>query len=154
MRHRNYRIYWFGQIGSLVGAWMQSVAQPWLVLELGGSPLQLGTVLALMFAPSMFLAPIGGVIADRVDKRRVLMIVNAVAMLQAALLFGLAASGLVEIWHVYLLALLAGFVNAIEMPVRQAFAAELVPADDLVNAIALNSTSFNLSRVIGPAVRA
>ena len=84
MRHRNYRIYWFGQIGSLVGAWMQSVAQPWLVLELGGSPLQLGTVLALMFAPSMFLAPIGGVIADRVDKRRVLMIVNAVAMLQAA----------------------------------------------------------------------
>lgn len=152
MRHRNYRIYWFGQIGSLVGAWMQSVAQPWLVLELGGSPLQLGAVLALMFAPSMVLAPIGGVIADRVDKRRVLMIVNAVAMLQATLLFGLAATGVVEIWHVYLLALLAGFVNAIEMPVRQAFAAELVPADDLVNAIALNSTSFNLSRVIGPAI--
>ena len=83
MRHRNYRIYWFGQIGSLVGAWMQSVALPWLVLELGGSPLQLGMVLALMFAPSMFLAPIGGVLADRVDKRRVLMAVNAVAMLQA-----------------------------------------------------------------------
>jgi MFS family permease len=152
MRHRNYRLYWFGQIGSLVGAWMQSVAQPWLVLELGGSPLQLGAVLALMFAPSMFLAPIGGVLADRVDKRRVLMIVNAVAMLQAALLFGLAATGLVEIWHVYLLALLAGLVNAVEMPVRQSFAAELVPPDDLVNAIALNSTSFNLSRVIGPAI--
>ncbi len=152
MRHRNYRIYWFGQAGSLVGAWMQSVAQPWLVLELGGSPLQLGAVLALMFAPSMFLAPLGGVIADRVDKRKVLMVVNAVAMLQAALLFGLAATGVVEIWHVYLLALLAGFVNAIEMPVRQAFAAELVPAEDLVNAIALNSTSFNLSRVVGPAI--
>ncbi len=152
MRHRNYRLYWFGQMGSLIGAWMQSVALPWLVLELGGSPLQLGAVLALMFAPSMFFAPIGGVIADRVDKRRILMIVNAVAMVQASLLFGLAASGLVEIWHVYLLALLAGFVNAIEMPVRQAFAAELVPNDDLVNAIALNSTSFNLSRVIGPAI--
>ena len=152
MRHRNYRLYWFGQIGSLVGAWMQSVAQPWLVLELGGTPLQLGAVLALMFAPSMFLAPIGGVLADRVDKRRVLMIVNAVAMVQAILLFGLAATGLVEIWHVYLLALLAGFVNAVEMPVRQAFAAELVPAEDLTNAIALNSTSFNLSRVIGPAI--
>ena len=152
MRHRNYRIYWFGQIGSLVGAWMQSVAQPWLVLELGGSPLQLGTVLALMFLPSMFLAPIGGVLADRVDKRRVLMIVNVVAMLQASLLFGLAGTGVVEIWHVYVLALVAGFVNAVEMPVRQAFAAELVPPDDLVNAIALNSTSFNLSRVIGPAV--
>lgn len=152
MRHRNYRLYWFGQIGSLVGAWMQSVAQPWLVLELGGSPLQLGAVLALMFAPSMLFAPIGGVLADRVDKRRVLMIVNAVAMLQAALLFGLASSGLVEIWHIYILALLAGFVNAVEMPVRQAFAAELVPTEDLTNAIALNSTSFNLSRVIGPAI--
>jgi MFS family permease len=152
MRHRNYRLYWFGQMGSLVGAWMQSVALPWLVLELGGSPLQLGTVLALMFAPSMFFAPLGGIIADRIDKRRVLMIVNAVAMVQATLLFGLAASGAVEIWHVYALALLAGFVNAVEMPVRQAFAAELVPADDLVNAIALNSTSFNLSRVSGPAV--
>ncbi|MDQ4036568.1 MAG: MFS transporter, partial [Chloroflexota bacterium] len=152
MRHRNYRIYWFGQMGSLVGAWMQSVALPWLVLELGGSPLQLGTVLALMFTPSMFLAPLGGIVADRVDKRRVLMAVNAVAMLQATLLFGLAGSGVVEIWHVYLLALLAGFVNAVEMPVRQAFAAELVPNDDLVNAIALNSTSFNLSRVIGPAI--
>ena len=152
MRHRNYRIYWFGQIGSLVGAWMQSVAQPWLVLELGGTPLQLGMVLALMFAPSMILAPIGGVLADRVDKRRVLMIVNAVAMLQATLLFGLAATGIVEIWHIYLLALLAGFVNAVEMPVRQAFAAELVPQEDLPNAIALNSTSFNLSRVIGPAI--
>ena len=152
MRHRNYRTYWFGQIGSLVGTWMQSVAQPWLVLELGGSPLQLGAVLALMFAPSMFLAPLGGVIADRVDKRRVLMVVNAVALVQASVLFVLAATGLVEIWHIYVLALLLGFVSAIEMPVRQSFVAELVPADDLVNAIALNSTSFNLSRVIGPAI--
>ena len=152
MRHRNYRIYWFGQIGSLTGAWMQSVAQPWLVLELGGSPLQLGLVLALMFAPSMVLAPIGGVLADRVDKRRTLMAVNAVAMLQATTLFVLAATGVVEIWHVYVLALAAGFVNAIEMPVRQAFAAELVPPEDLVNAIALNSTSFNLARVVGPAI--
>ena len=152
MRHRNYRIYWFGQIGSLTGAWMQSVAQPWLVLELGGSPLQLGLVLALMFAPSMILAPIGGVLADRVDKRRTLMAVNAIAMVQATTLFVLAATGVVEIWHVYVLALAAGFVNAVEMPVRQAFAAELVPPEDLVNAIALNSTSFNLSRVVGPAI--
>ncbi len=152
MRHRNYRIYWFGQIGSLTGAWMQSVAQPWLVLELGGSPLQLGLVLALMFAPSMILAPIGGVLADRVDKRRTLMVVNSVAMLQAATLFVLAATGIVEIWHVYVLALTAGFVNAVEMPVRQAFSAELVPQEDLVNAIALNSMSFNLSRVVGPAI--
>jgi MFS family permease len=152
MRHPNYRRYWFGQIGSLVGAWMQSVALPWLVLQLGGSPLQLGLVMAFMFGPSMVLAPLGGVLADRVDKRRTLITVNAVAMLQAATLFVLAFSGAVQIWHVYLLALVAGFVNAIEMPVRQAFVAELVPRRDLTNAIALSSTSFNLSRVIGPAV--
>ncbi len=152
MRHRNYRIYWFGQIGSLVGAWMQSVAHPWLVLQLGGSPLQLGSVLALMFAPSMFLAPMGGVLADRVDKRKTLLVVNAVAMTNAAILFTLTITGVVQIWHLYVLALSAGFVNAVEMPVRQAFAAELVPQEDLVNAIALNSTSFNLSRVVGPAV--
>lgn len=152
MRHRNYRLYWFGQFGSLTGAWMQTVAQPWLVLELGGTPLQLASVLALMFAPALVLAPIGGVIADRIDKRRTLLAVNTVAMVQAALLFGLSVTGVVEIWHLYWLALLVGLVNAIEMPVRQAFAAELVPPEDLVNAIALNSTSFNLSRVIGPAI--
>jgi MFS family permease len=152
MGHPNYRRYWFGQIGSLVGAWMQSVALPWLVLQLGGSPLQLGLVMAFMFGPSMVLAPLGGVLADRVDKRRTLIVVNAVAMVQATTLFVLAFSGVVEIWHVYLLALVAGFVNAVEMPVRQAFVAELVPRRDLTNAIALSSTSFNLSRVIGPAV--
>jgi MFS family permease len=152
MRHPNYRRYWFGQIGSLVGAWMQSVALPWLVLQLGGSPLQLGLVMAFMFGPSLFLAPLGGVLADRVDKRRTLIAVNGVAMLQATSLFVLAVTGVVEIWHVYALALVAGFVNAVEMPVRQAFVAELVPREDLTNAIALSSTSFNLSRVVGPAV--
>lgn len=152
MRHRNYRVYWLGQAGSLTGAWMQSVAQPWLVLQLGGTPLQLGSVLALMFAPSMILAPLGGVLADRVDKRRTLLAVNAIAMVNASILFGLTVSGVVEIWHVYVLALSAGFVNAIEMPVRQSFVAELVPGDDLPNAIALNATAFNLSRVIGPAI--
>jgi len=152
MRHANYRRYWFGLSGSLVGAWMQSVALPWQVLQLGGSPLQLGMVMAFMFGPSMFLAPLGGVLADRVDKRRMLMAVNLVALLQASTLFGLAVTGVIDIWHVYLLALVAGFVNAIEMPVRQAFVADLVPREDLVNAIALSSTSFNLSRVVGPAV--
>lgn len=152
MTHPNYRRYWFGQIGSLVGAWMQSVTLPWLVLQLGGSPMQLGIVMALMFGPSMVIAPLGGVLADRVDKRRTLVAANFVAMLQASTLFVLAFTGVVEIWHVYLLALVAGFVNAIEMPVRQAFVAELVPRSDLVNAIALSSTSFNLSRVVGPAI--
>ena len=152
MRHPNYRRYWFGQIGSLVGTWMQSVALPWLVLDLGGSPLELGLVMAFLFGPSMVIAPLGGVLADRVDKRRTLLAVNAVAMVQASALFVLAVTGTVEIWHVYALALLAGTASAIEMPVRQAFVADLVPREDLVNAIALSSTSFNLSRVIGPAI--
>lgn len=152
MRHPNYRRYWLGQIGSLIGAWMQSVALPWLVLQLGGSALQLGLVMAFLFGPSMIVAPLGGVLADRVDKRRTLIIVNVVAMLQASVLFGLTVTGVVEIWHVYALALVAGVVGALEMTLRQAFVAELVPREDLVNAIALSSTSFNLSRVIGPAV--
>jgi MFS family permease len=152
LRHRNYRYFWYGQIVSLVGTWMQSVSQPWLVLLLGGSPFQLGTVLALQFAPAMVLAPLGGVLADRVDKRKVLMVAQVGAMAQAIVLFSLTVSGLVEIWHVMVLATVLGVVNAVEMPVRQAFAAELVPRRDLVNAIALNSASFNLARVVGPAV--
>ncbi|HET7646190.1 MAG TPA: MFS transporter [Candidatus Limnocylindria bacterium] len=152
LRHPNYRRYWFGQLGSVVGSWMQSVALPWLVLQLGGSPIQLGLVMALMYGPSMFFAPLGGVLADRVDKRRTLIAVNSVSALQAAVLFVLAATGAVEIWHVYALAVVAGFANAVEMPVRQAFVAELVPREDLVNAIALSATMFNLSRVVGPAV--
>jgi MFS family permease len=152
MRHPNYRRYWFGQIGSLVGAWMQLVALPWLVLQLGGSPLQLGLVMAFMFGPSLLFAPLGGVLADRLDKRRALIGLNLAAMAQASTLFVLALTGVVEIWHVYLLALVAGFVNSAEMPVRQAFVAELVPREDLTNAIALSSSSFNLSRVVGPAV--
>ena len=152
MRHANYRRFWLGQIGSLVGAWMQSVALPWLVLQLGGSALQLGLVMACLFGPSMIVAPLGGVLADRVDKRLTLIVVNAVAMVQATAMFVLVFSGVVEIWHVYVLAVVAGVVGAIEMPVRQAFVAELVPRRDLVSAVALSSTSFNLSRVVGPAI--
>jgi MFS family permease len=152
VRHRNFRLYWIGQIVSLVGTWMQTVSQPWLVLLLGGTPIQLGLVLALQFAPSLALAPLGGVLADRVDKRRLLLVTQSVAALQALVLFGLTVTGVVQIWHIMLLALALGFVNALDMPVRQSFAAELVPREDLMNAITLNSASFNLARVIGPAV--
>lgn len=152
LRHANFRYYLGGQIVSLVGTWMQSVSQPWLVLLLGGSPLQLGTVLALQYAPAMILAPLGGVLADRVDKRRALMVVNTVASLEAAILFILTVTGVVQIWHVMLLAAALGMVSAVEMTVRQAFAAELVPRDDLMNAIALNSASFNAARIVGPGL--
>jgi MFS family permease len=152
VRHRNFRLYWIGQIVSLVGTWMQSVSQPWLVLLLGGSPIQLGAVLALQFAPSLALAPLGGVVADRVDKRRLLLLTQSVASLQALVLFTLTVTGQIQIWEIMVLALALGFVNALDMPVRQSFAAELVPREDLINAITLNSASFNLARVIGPAI--
>lgn len=152
VRHRNFRLYWIGQIISLVGTWMQTVSQPWLVLLLGGSPIQLGSVLALQFAPALVLAPLGGVLADRVDKRRLLLTTQSIAALHAVVLFSLTASGVVQIWQIMLLALALGVVNAIDMPVRQSFAAELVPREDLMNAITLNSASFNLARVVGPAI--
>lgn len=152
LSYRNYRLYFVGQVVSLVGTWMQSVSLPWLVLLLGGSPLELGTVLALQFAPATFLAPLGGVLADRIDKRKVLIVAQVGAMLEAGVLFGLTFAGVIEIWQIMALAVFRGIVSAIEMPVRQSFAAELVPPADLVNAIALNSASFNAARVVGPAV--
>ena len=152
LRHRNFRLYWSGQVVSLVGTWMQSVSQPWLVLELGGSAFQVGTVIALQFAPALFLAPIGGVLADRFDKRGLLLITQVFAMLQAATLFGLTFTGAVEIWHIQMLALILGVTSAFDMPVRQSFVAEVVPRNDLLQAIALNGASFNLARVVGPAV--
>jgi MFS family permease len=152
LRHRNFRLYWSGQVVSLVGTWMQSVSQPWLVLELGGNAFQVGTVIALQFAPALFLAPIGGVLADRFDKRGLLLVTQAFAMLQAATLFGLTFSGSIEIWQIQVLALILGVTSAFDMPVRQSFVAEVVPKDDLLQAIALNSASFNLARVVGPAI--
>ncbi|HLY35280.1 MAG TPA: MFS transporter [Candidatus Limnocylindria bacterium] len=151
-RHRNYRLFWFGQVLSLVGTWMQSVSEPWLVLLLGGSPLQLGIVLALEFAPSMVLAPFGGVLADRMDKRVVITWTQVAAALQAVALFAITVTGVVQIWHIFILAFVLGCINAVNMPVRQAFAAELVPRRDLLNAIALNSASFNAARIVGPAI--
>jgi len=152
MRHRNYRLFWIGQVLSLVGTWMQSVSEPWLVLLLGGSPLQLGLVLALEFAPSTVLAPLGGVLADRMDKRTVIIWTQVAAALQALVLFAITVSGVVQIWHIFILAFVLGCINAVNMPVRQAFAAEMVPRRDLLNAIALNSASFNAARIVGPAI--
>ena len=152
LRHRNFRLYWSGQVISLIGTWMQSVSQPWLVLELGGSALQVGSVTALQFAPALFLSPFAGVLADRFDKRSLLMVTQVLAMIQAATLFGLTFTGNIEIWHIQMLALWLGVTSAFDMPVRQSFVAEVVPRDDLLQAIALNSASFNLARVVGPAI--
>jgi MFS family permease len=149
---RNYRLYWSGQVVSLIGTWMQQVSLPWLVLVLGGSPLQLGFVAVLQFGPAMVLAPFGGVLADRIDKRRALIGTQIAAACQAFILFLLTASGVVEIWMVFAMAFWLGLVNAIDMPVRQALAADLVPRHMLANAIALNSMAFNSARIVGPAL--
>lgn len=148
----NYRVYFFGQMTSLVGTWMQTTAQAWLVLKLTGSPFALGTVTTLQFLPITVFSLFGGVIADRLPKRRMLMITQALAMTQALILGILVATGAVQLWHIYLLALSLGAVNAFDGPVRQSFVVELVGRDQLVNAVALNSSIFNVARILGPAV--
>lgn len=149
---RNYRLYWTGQIISRVGTWMQQVSLPWLVLALGGSPIQLGVVAALEFVPALLLAPFGGVYADRLDKRRAILVTQTLASVQVIVLFALTVSGVVTIPIIMVMALALGLVNAADMPLRQSLAAELVPPNILTNAIALNSMAFNSARVIGPAV--
>jgi MFS family permease len=148
---RNYRLYWIGQLISQSGSWMQRTAQDWLVLELTKSPTALGIVTALQFLPIMLLSLIGGVITDRWPKHRLLVITQAAALVQAAIFTLLVMTGIIQLWHVYLLALLQGIITAIDNPLRQAFVVELVGREHLVNAVALNSMTFNGARIIGPS---
>ncbi len=149
---RNFRLYWTGQAISRTGTWMQQISLPWLVLELGGSPLELGVVSALQFVPSLLLAPFGGVFVDRLDKRRTLLVTQSLATLQVIVLLAVTVSGVVSIPLVGFLSLALGLVNALDVPVRQSLPADLVPRELLPNAIALNSMAFNGARVIGPAL--
>lgn len=153
LRTRNYRLWASGQIVSLVGTWMQRVAQDWLVLTLSnGNALAVGIVMALQFGPTLFLSVWGGVLADRYDKRRIL-IATQVSMALCALVLGLLdVGGLVALWHVYLIAFLLGCASAIDAPTRQSFTIEMVGKESLPNAIALNSMTFNTARIIGPAI--
>ncbi|WP_158848473.1 MFS transporter [Saccharothrix deserti] len=153
LRVRNYRLYASGQVVSLVGLWMQRVAQDWLVLELSdGSPIALGIAAALQFAPTLFLSLWAGVLADRMDKRKLLLVLETGLGLCALTLGLLDVTGVVQLWHVYLLCLLLGAVSAVETPVRQSFVVEMVGRDQLTNAVALNAMTFNLARMVGPAV--
>ncbi len=152
-RHRNYRLFFAGQSVSLVGTWMQQVAQAWLVLEISdGDPLWLGVVAAAQFAPVIVFGLFAGVLADALPKRQTLMVVQAVMMVLAVVLTALTLSGLAEIWMVVVLALALGVANAVDMPVRQAFAIEMVGSKDVGNAVSLNSAMFNGARLVGPAV--
>ncbi len=152
LRHRNFRLFWGGQLISLIGTWMQQVGQAWLVLQLTNDPVALGIVAAAQFTPVLFLGLFGGIVADAVSKRKALMVTQIVAALLAVILGVLVYTGHVEVWQVFLLALGLGFVNAFDMPVRQAFVVEMVGRDDIANAVALNSAVFNMSRIVGPAI--
>jgi MFS family permease len=152
LAHRDYRLFWCGQLVSLVGTWMQSVGQAWLVLELTNSPLRLGLISTLQFGPILLLSFVGGAVSDRFPKRRLLVATQSLLMLQAFCLAGLAWHGHVQYWHVAVLATLYGLANTVDMPTRQSFLTDLVGRADVMSAIALNSAVFNGARVIGPAV--
>ena len=152
LNHRDFRVFWSGQLVSLVGTWMQSVAQSWLVLQLSDSPLKLGLIGTFQFAPVLLFSVVAGAIADRLPKRRLLLVTQTALCLQALTLTELVWTGRVRHWHVAVLALLLGCANVIDMPTRQAFVIEMVGRGDLVNAVALNSAAFNGARIVGPAV--
>lgn len=153
LRIRNYRLFFSGQVISNVGTWMNRIAQDWLVFTLtGNNPVALGVAAALQFAPTLFLSLWAGVLADRMDKRKLLIIVQTCMALCAVALGVLDVTGLVQLWHVYALCFVFGCFVAVETPVRQSFVSEMVGVGQLTNAVALNSSSFNLARVVGPAV--
>jgi MFS family permease len=151
LRVRNYRLYASGQLISLTGTWMQRVAQDWLVLTLTNSGTALGIVTALQFGPSLLLGMWGGVLADRGNKRRLLLATQSALALVALTLGALDVAGIVQYWQVLVLASALGLVSAVDTPVRQAFVVEMVGKDDLPNAVAINSTIFNFGRILGPA---
>ena len=152
LRHRNFRLFWAGQLVSLVGTWMQTVAQSWLVLQLTNDPLWLGIVAAAQFTPVLIFGLFGGVIADQLPKRRTLVVTQTASMLLAFALSAIVASGITQVWHILVLAVLLGLTNAVDMPVRQSFVIEMVGREDVANAVGLNSAVFNAARIVGPAV--
>jgi MFS family permease len=152
MRHRNFQLYFGGQLISNIGTWMQIIAQGWVVYQIGHSELTLGLVAFASAIPNLLISPWGGVIVDRVSRRTLLMITQSSAMLLAFILAALAFANVVQEWHVIVLAALLGVVNAFDAPARQAFVPEMVGKDDLPNAIALTSMMFNSARIIGPAI--
>ena len=152
LNHDEFRRFFSAQFLALTGSWMQTVAQSWLVLTLTNSPFKLGLVGTLQFAPVLFLSMFAGAIADRFDKRRILMGTQATLAVQATALGLLAWTGNAEYWHVCALGVVVGFANAIDLPARQSYIADIVDREDLVNAVALNSAAFNAARIVGPAV--
>ncbi len=152
LNHRDFRRFFLAQLVALVGTWMQTVAQSWLVLSLTDSPLLLGLIGTLQFAPILLFSLFAGAVADRLPRRRLLLATQLALAAQALALAALVASGHVRYWHVGCLATLVGLANAIDMPTRQSLVADMVGKGDLVNAVALNSAAFNAARIVGPAI--
>ena len=152
MRSRNYRLYFSGQLVSLIGTWMQIIAQSWLVLELSHSAFAVGVVTALQFGPMLVGGVWGGLLADRLNKRRMLLLSQSLFAIEATVLAVLVATGTVQLWHVYVLALVYGTIQVLDVPARQAFVSEMVRDDDVMNAVSLNAAAFNLARMAGPAI--
>src|SRR5213594_2422953 len=150
--HRNYRLYWTGQLISLIGTWMQSVAQGWLMHRLTSSALMLGLLGFMQFLPVLLLSLWAGVIVDSMDKRKLLLVTQTAFLVQAALLATAVSTRVVRPWMVLALAFVFGTINALDLPARQSFVVELTGREDLSNAIALNSAAFNTARVVGPAI--
>ncbi len=152
LRHRNYRLFLTGQIISTVGTWMQSVAMPWLALQLTHSGLLVGLVLAVQFTPVLLGSQLGGIVADRYRKRSILLLTQSAFIVPSFALFLLSASGHAQYWEVLVAAAATGTINLFDVPARQSFLIEMVGKQDLMNAIALNSSVFNGAAVIGPSV--
>jgi MFS family permease len=152
LKYRDFNIYFWGQVISLIGTWMQTVAMGWLVYRLTESVVLLGTVTFLAQFPTLFFTPFSGAIADRYDKRKLLIFTQLCYMAEAALLAILTLTHYIQPWHILAISLIMGFVSALDMPVRQSFYSVLVPPELLTNAVALNSTIINASRLIGPAI--
>ena len=152
LRHRNFRLFFTGQIISLVGTWMQTIAESWLVYRLTGSAAKLGMVGFCSQIPVFLIAPIGGAAADQSNRRRTLVFTQSAAMTLALVYAALTLTGRIRIWEIFVLAALLGVVNGFDIPTRQAFVVDMVGKDDLMNAIALNSSMFNGARIVGPAV--
>ncbi|MBI3964910.1 MAG: MFS transporter [Chloroflexi bacterium] len=149
---RNYRLFWCGHLTSQTGSWLQTTAQAWVVLSLTGSSFALGTVAAIQFTPILLLTLFGGVVADRLPKRRVLLTAQTIMLGQAVVMAALAATDSLQLVHLYLLAAVLGTANALDAPTRQSFVSELVGPENLSNAVALNSTLFNTARLVGPSL--
>jgi MFS family permease len=152
LKHRNFRLFFFGQLISLSGTWMQSVAESWLVYRLTGSGVLLGIAAFCSQIPAFALAPVGGTVADRLSRHRIVIVTQTLSMVLPIVLGVLTLAGRVQVWHVLVLAALLGLVNAFDLPARQAFISEMVDKESLMNAVALNSAMFNGARAIGPAI--